>query len=471
MNGEDLSRRKSVPGMLTVDELRERIKAGEIDQVIMSFSDMSGRLLGKRLEGDFFLESALRNGIYCCNYLLVCDVEQQTHPDYTYTNLQRGFGDFHLVPDLTSLRLISWQDKTSNVMCDIYENDVLVPFAPRTILRRQVDAGLQLSFKIFSASELEYFTFENSYHDARAMNYQQSKLRPVGDYAAACSLLQMSHEEKYTSLFRKHLKASGVPIESNETEAGRGQHELNVKYTDVFSMADRHVTYKQCLKEIADQLGISITFMAKPFTDTFGSSCHLHLSLVNAVDETNAFTGNEDIPGGHVKCSSIFKHFLAGWMKFTPDMMVFYAPTINSYKRFINSPVTTTHISWSYDNRTVSFRVVGENQSLRIECRIPGADCNIYLAFAAALASGLQGIKDQIQLPPIFDGTTNDLSNSPRLPRTLKDATEIFNKSTFAREAFGDNVVDHYTTFYRNEQAVYEKHVTDWERARYFEQI
>lgn len=466
MNGEAFSRRKSVPGMLTVDELRERITKGEIDQVILAFADMSGRLLGKRLDGDFFLESALQNGIHCCNYLLVCDVDLQTHPDYTYTNVQRGYGDFHLIPDLTSSRLISWQDKTSHVMCDIYENDVLVPFAPRAILRRQVNAVLQMSYKIFSASELEYFTFENSYHDARAMNYQQSKLRPVGDYTAASSLLQNSREETYTSLFRKHLKASGIPIESNETEAGRGQHELNVKYTDVFSMADRHVIYKQCLKEIADQLGISITFMAKPFTDNSGSSCHLHLSLINAMDETNAFTGNEEIPGCPVKCNAIFKHFLAGWMRFTPDMMVFYAPTVNSYKRFVDSPVTTTRITWGYDNRTVSFRVVGEGQSLRIECRIPGADCNIYLAFAAALASGFQGIKDRIPLPP-----TLNISNSPHFPRTLKDAIEIFEKSTFAREAFGDAIIDHYTTFYRHEQSVYEKHVTDWERVRYFEQI
>lgn len=207
-------------------------------------------------------------------------------------------------------------------------------------------------------------------------------------------------------------------------------------------MADRHVIYKQCLKEIADQLGVSITFMAKPFTDVPGSGCHLHLSLVNAIDHKNVFTGNEEIPGSDVRCSSLFKHFLAGWMKYTPDMMVFYAPTINSYKRFAHSSWAPTQIAWSYDNRTAAFRIVGEGQSLRIECRISGADCNIYLAFAAALASGLRGIKDQIPLPPMFDGNIYNASTSLRLPQTLKEAVAIFETSPFAREAFGDEVVD-----------------------------
>jgi glutamine synthetase len=471
MSQEKSSRLATVTGMLTLDELRKRIKKDEINQVIMSFPDMYGRLLGKRVEGDFFLESCVENGTHCCSYLLTCDMEMKIQPGYANNSWQRGLNDFHLMPDMASLRLVSWKDKTASVMCDVYDNHVLLPLAPRAILRRQIDAASKLSYKIFSASELEYFTYENSYRDARALNYQQSKLKTVGDYHADYHLLQTAREEKYTSLFRQHLKASGIPVENSKGEFGPSQHELNIKFTDLFSMADRHVTYKQCLKEIADQLGISITFMAKPFTDLSGNGCHLHLSVTNAADGTNAFTGDENIAGTDAKYSLLFQHFLAGWMKYTPDMMVFYAPTINSYKRFVSLSCAPTCITWSYDNRTSSFRVVGQDQSLRIECRIPGADCNIYLAFAAALASGLQGIKDKLRLPPMHVGNAYEAQDLPRVPETLKEALHAFENSAFARQAFGDDVVNHYATFYRNEQAAYDKSVTDWERCRYFEQI
>lgn len=457
--------------MLSLDDLRERIKKGEIDQVVMSHVDMYGRLVGKIIDGDFFAESCAENGTHCCTMLLVCDMDMKLHPGYAITNWQKGFGDFHLVPDLTSLRLMSWKNKTANVMCDAYDSHVLVPVAARSILRRQIQAASELAFKVFSASELEYYTFENSYRDARAVDYHKKKLKPVGDYSADYHLLQTSREEKYTSLFRQHLKSSGIPVENSKGEYGIGQHELNIKYTDVLAMADRHVIYKQCLKEIADELGISVTFMAKPFSDDPGSGCHLHLSLTNAVDGTSAFTGDEVIAGTYLTCSPLFKHFLAGWMKYTPELMVFYAPTVNSYKRFVTSSWAPTRIAWSYDNRTAGFRVVGAGQSLRIECRFPGADCNIYLAFAAALASGLQGIKDKTPLPQAHDGNAYEAEHLPQVPQTLKEAVQLFEKSTFARQAFGDEVVDHYATFYRNEQAVFDTYVTDWERQRYFEQI
>ena len=471
MSQEKTSQSAKVKGMLTLDELRERIKKEEINQVVMSFSDMYGRLLGKRFDADFFLESVTKDGTHACNYLLVCDIELNIHPGYTYATWERGFGDFHLMPDMESLRLMSWQDKTATVMCDVYENHVLVPFAPRTILRTQIDAASKLSLKIFSASELEYYTYENSYRDAHEVNYQKSKLKPVGYYGADYNLLQTAREEKYTSLFRHHLKNSGIPVENSKGEFGIGQHELNIKFADLLSMADRHATYKQCLKEVADQLGVSVTFMAKPFADIAGNGCHLHLSITNAADGKNALIGDESIPDSNIKCSSLFKHFLAGWMKYTPDMMVFYAPTINSYKRFASTSWAPTRIAWSYDNRTAGFRVVGEDQSFRIECRIPGADCNIYLAFAAALASGLQGIKEKLPLQPIFNGNIYEAQDLAQVPQTLKEAVQVFEKSTFARQAFGDDVVNHYATFYRNEQAEFDKSVTDWERCRYFEQI
>ena len=461
--------------MLKLEDLREQVKKGEINQVVVSFPDMYGRLMGKRFDADFFLESVAEHGTHCCTYLFACDMNMEPQSDYTYANWQKGFGDFHLVPDWTSLRLMSWLSKTATVMGDVYsdnENDpALVPYAPRTILRKQIEAGSKLSYQVFSASELEYYTFENSYRDAHALNYQQSKLKTLGDYAEDYHLLQTAREEKYTGVFRQHLKASGIPVENSKGEAGNGQHELNIKFSDILSMADRHVIYKQCLKEVADQLGVSVTFMAKPFTDAIGSGCHIHLSMTHAGNGRNAFVSNDNSCNTNEKFSPLFKHFLAGWLKYTPDVMVFYAPTINSYKRFVSASWAPTHLAWSYDNRTAAFRVVGKDQSTRIECRIPGADCNIYLAFAASLASGLRGIVDQLEPPVVFEGNIYQAKELPQVPKTLKDAIEAFEKSTFAREAFGEDVVNHYLNFYRKEQAAYEKSVTDWERQRYFEQI
>jgi len=280
-------------------------------------------------------------------------------------------------------------------------------------------------------------------------------------------ILQTAREEKYNAVFRAHLRDSGVPVETNKGEAGLGQGELNVRYSDVLQMSDRHLVYKQCLKEVADQMKVSLTFMAKPFTNFTGSGCHIHLSMFR--DGKNAFSGDERI--GPIKCTNLFKHFLAGWLRYTPDVMVFYAPTINSYKRFQTSSWAPTRLAWSYDNRTAGFRVVGSGASLRIECRIPGADCNPYLAFAASLASGLAGIRNQLLPPPMFEGDIYAAKQLPTVPKTLREAVELFEQSQFAKEAFGADVVEHYAHFYRSEQLAYDKHVTDWERSRYFERI
>jgi glutamine synthetase len=258
-----------------------------------------------------------------------------------------------------------------------------------------------------------------------------------------------------------------VPVENTKGEAGVGQHELNVRYADIMTMADRHVVFKQCLKELADQKDVSVTFMAKYAMDESGSSCHIHISLFK--DGSNAFVGEEDLGG--IKCSPAFRWFLGGWMTFLPEIMVFYAPTINSYKRYQSASWAPTRIVWSYDNRTAGFRIVGSGQSLRIECRIPGADCNPYLAFAASLASGLRGIKDNIEPPPVYNGDIYTAKHLPLVPLTLKDALDKFKKSSFVKESFGVNVREHYAHFYQKEIELFNNAVTDWERKRYFEQI
>jgi len=462
---------KQVPGMLTLEQLKEMVKDGEIESVIMGFPDMYGRMMGKRFDADFFLDSAAKDGTHACDYLLACDMEMVPIPGFAYANWERGFGDFHMVVDWESLRIVSWQEGTAMVLCDIHDNKThdLVSVAPRSVLRKQIAAAEEMGFPtIYSATELEYYQYELSYREAHARNYQQKLIRPSGDYMEDYHILQTSREEKYTSVFRRHLKASGIPTENSKGECGIGQHELNVRYASILPMADRHLVYKQCLKELADELGISVTFMAKPFTDATGSGCHVHMSVFNA-DGKNAFVGDEQL--GPVKCSKLFQQFLAGWMKYTPDFMVFYAPTINSYKRFVSSSWAPTRLAWSYDNRTAGFRVVGSGQSLRIECRIAGADANPYLVFAASLASGLAGVRENLTPPPVFEGNIYEARQLAEVPKTLGAAVDLFANSDMAKKALGEEVVEHYAHFYRQEQAAYDKQVSEWERVRYFERI
>jgi len=358
-------------------------------------------------------------------------------------------------------------EKTAMVVCDLLDNTSheLISEAPRSILRRQLDRAAAMGYQAMGGSELEYYIFQNGYRQAAAGGY--AGLETVSWYIEDYHVLQAGREESLNGAVRRHLVRSGVPVEGTKGEWGIGQHELNVRYADVLTMADRHTIVKQCFKEVADQLGISVTFMAKYTADRAGSSCHLHCSLWK--NGENAMAGTTSF--GPLKGSKVFGAFLAGWMLHVPEMMVLYAPTVNSYKRYRSRSWAPTGLAWSYDNRTTSFRVVGEGQSLRIECRIPGADCNPYLAFAAALASGLDGIARQLEPPSAFEGDAYAADVLTPAPTTLRDAVGRFESSQFAREAFGDAVVEHYSHFYRVEQDAYDQAVTDWERRRYFEQI
>ena len=457
----------SIPGMLTLDQLVALVKSGEIDTILAVFSDLYGRFFGKRFDADFFLEETVRQGTHACDYLLTVDMEMEPVPGYSYASWERGYGDFHLLPDLNTLRRASWLDRTALVICDLQDEatHAPVPFAPRNLLHRAIEQAQTLGFSALAASELEYYIFRDSYRDAAHKGYHG--LEPAGWYIEDYHALQGTREEAFNGTVRRHLKQSGVPVENSKGEWGKGQHELNIRYADVLTMADRHAIYKQCLKEVADQMGISVTFMAKYDAAQAGSSCHIHLSLWQA--ERNAFAGEQVF--GPVHCSDNFRWFLGGWLYHLPAMMVFYAPTINAYKRYQAGSWAPTRIAWSYDNRTAGFRVVGRDQSLRIESRVPGADCNAYLAYAAALFSGLDGIVNQIEPPPIFTGDVYAAQHLPRVPATLRDATDHFAASAFARACLGDAVVDHYAHFFQVEQAAFDNAVTDWERKRYFEQI
>lgn len=454
-------------GLLNLDQLKRLARKDEIDTVLVVFPDLYGRFMGKRFDADFFLESAARDGTHCCNYLLTVDMEMEPVPGYDLANWESGYGDFHMVPDLSTLRQVTWLEKTAMVICDLEDDKGHAPVAeaPRSLLRGQLAAASAAGHDVFAASELEYYMFEDTYREAHEKGY--SGLRPTGWYLEDYHMLQGTRVEKLNQAVRRNLKRSGVPVENSKGEWGLGQHELNIRYAEALDMADRHSVYKQCFKEIADELEMSVTFMAKYDDNQAGSSCHVHLSLWE--NGRNAFHGEDEL--GPVRCSETFRWFLGGWIAHVPDVMVFYAPTPNSYRRYQSGSWAPTQLAWSHDNRTAGFRVVGSGSSLRIECRLPGADCNPYLVYAAALASGLDGISRQIEPPPHFEGDVYQAKDLPSVPANLAEATDLFEKSSFAREAFGDSVVDHYTRFFRTEEAARDTTDSQWDRKRYFERI
>jgi glutamine synthetase len=454
-------------GMLTREDLAGLVDGREIDTVIVAFTDHYGRQMGKRVDASFFLDEVADAGTHGCDYLLTVDMEMEPVEGYDYANWQLGYGDFHLVPDLATLRVASWLDRTALVLCDILDPKTheLVEIAPRTMLRRQLERAERLGYSVMAASELEYFLFEGSFADAERNGF--GGLQPSGWYIEDYHLLQGTRGEAYHGALRRHLASSGVPVESSKGEAGRGQHEINVQYTDALTMSDRHVVVKQCAKDLAIEQGRAVTFMAKPHDTDVGSSCHVHLSLWR--DGDNAFAGEHEL--GPIRASDEFRWFLGGWMQHLPEVMVLNAPTINSYKRYQDLSWAPTRIAWSHDNRTAGFRVVGAGSSLRIECRIPGADANPYLAFAAALAAGLDGIENKIEPPERFEGDVYTAPDLAYVPSTLREATALFAESDFVRDTLGEQVRSHYAHFFRVEQDAYDRAVTDWERRRYFERI
>ncbi|RMH87353.1 MAG: glutamine synthetase [Calditrichaeota bacterium] len=454
-------------GRLTPEELKELVERGEIETVLTVFPDMYGRLVGKRITGHFFIQDVLGHEIHACDYLLACDMEMDPVPGYAFTSWEKGYGDFRLLPDMSTLRRASWLDGNALVLCDVYaeEADQEIELAPRTILKRQVEAARELGFTAKGGSELELYVFGNSYREAAERNYMD--LEPIGRYIEDYHILQGTKEEFVIGEIRRHMDRSGVPVEFSKGEWGPGQQEINLRYAEVLEMADRHVIYKHAAKEIALQQGCAITFMAKWDERYAGSSFHLHLSLWDADSDAPAFPGKKSL--GPLQVSDTFRWFLGGWMHHLREIFAFYAPYPNSYKRFVAGSFAPTGIAWSHDNRTACFRVIGHGPSLRIECRAPGADANSYLAYAATLAAGLEGIRQQIEPPPPFEGDVYAATDLPRVPHSLPEAAAELDNSAWARSTFGDAVVEHYVHFFRTEQQKFDQVVTAWERARYFE--
>jgi len=456
----------NVRGMLDVETLKQLVADDQIETILTVFPDLYGRLVGKRITGDFFVNDVLKDGFHACDYLLACDMEMDPVPGYKFTSWATGYGDFRLVPDLTTLRYASWLEKTAIVICDVYneEKDELVEIAPRNILRQQLERVKALGYTAMGASELELYVFSDTYEEARRKNYHD--LQPIGSYIEDYHIFQGTKEEFLIGAIRKHLDRSGIPVEFSKGEWGPGQQEINLRYCDFLEMADRHTLYKHAAKEIAWQNNVAITFMAKWDERFAGSSMHLHTSLWNAAGEA-LFPGEE--PFGPVHSSPLFRWFLGGWMAHIREIFPFYAPYPSSYKRYVAGSFAPTGIAWSYDNRTAGFRILGHGSSLRLECRAPGADANAYLAFAVTLAAGLDGIQNQIEPPAMFEGDVYEARDLPQVPHSLNEAIHALDTSEWARTALGAEVVEHYLHFFRTEQRKFDEVVTSWERARYFE--
>jgi glutamine synthetase len=447
------------------------VAQGAIDTVVTAMPDLYGRLVGKRIHGRFFLEEVVSHGMHACDYLLACDMEMDPTPGYAFTNWEKGYGDLCAVPDLESLRVASWLDRSAIVLCDARgeQGDGLIEVAPRRILGRQLERLAQRGLAAQMGSELEFFLFRDDYQEARAKGYRD--LRTSQHYVEDYHVLSGTFAEPVVGEIRRRVDASGIPVEFSKGEWGPGQHEINLRYAPALEMADRHVVYKLAAKEIAAAAGCAVTFMAKWDDGLAGSSLHIHTSLCRE-DGTPQFQGDRELlPGSPVRASDTFRWYLGGVLAHARELTWFFAPNVNSYKRYRPGTFAPTGLAWSYDNRTAGFRVVGGGPSLRIECRIPGADANPYLAYAALLAAGLDGIERKLEPGPAFEGDAYAARDLPRIPGCLRDAIAELERSEFAREAFGDAVVDHLLHFARTEQDAFDARVTDIERARYFERI
>jgi glutamine synthetase len=450
-------------GNLTAEGLKALVDAGTIDTVIVSFTDMQGRLVGKRVSARLFVEDVMAHGAECCNYLFAVDVENNTVDGYSISSWERGYGDMAMIPDMSTLRTAPWLEGTAMVMADMQWLDhTPVTQSPREILRTQINRLAKHGLVPYVGTELEFIVFDDTYREAWAKGYDN--LRPSTDYNVDYDLLASTRVEPLLRDIRNSMDAAGMYCEGVKGECNLGQQEIAFRYDEALVTCDNHSVYKSGAKVIADKHGKSLTFMAK-FNEREGNSCHIHISLRDT--EGNPVFADKNAEHG---MSKLFRHFLAGQIAAMRELSLFFAPNINSYKRYVDGSFAPTAVAWGLDNRTCSLRVVGQGHGMRVEQRVPGGDVNQYLAVAALIAAGLHGIENELELEPITTGNAY-AGGAPRVPSSLRDAAELFANSTIAKEAFGQDVVDHYLNYARIEVAAYDSAITDWERVRGFERL
>jgi glutamine synthetase len=448
-------------GLLT---LRDEITNGRLDTVIVAVTDMQGRLQGKRFHAPYFLDQVLEHGTEGCNYLLAVDVDMNTVDGYDMSSWERGYGDFAMVPDLRTLRRVPWQPGTALVLADLaWFDGTPVPASPRQILRAQLDRLAAGGLSAFAGTELEFVVYRDSYEDAWRRGYRD--LTPANQYNVDYSVLGTSRVEPLLRRIRNEMAGAGLVPESAKGECNYGQHEVAFRYTDALRCADQHAVYKTGAKEIAAQEGMALTFMAKPNARE-GNSCHIHFSLRHTDGEDPyAMAGDHGL-------SELGAHAVAGMLATLRDFTLFLAPNVNSYKRYQTGSFAPTAIRWGRDNRTCALRLVGHGgDSTRVECRVPGGDVNPYLAIAALVAGAQYGIEQRLELEPAYEGNAYRDAHAPRVPGTLREALALWEGSSLAREAFGEDVVEHYANAARVEQAAFDAAVTDWELFRGFERL
>ena len=449
-----------VQGRLDLETLRSEADAGRIDTVLLAMTDMQGRLQGKRLTASHFLDEVVEHDAEGCNYLLAVDVDMNTVEGYAMSSWERGYGDFVFKPDMSTLRIVPWLEGTALVTCDLaWEDGTPVVASPRQILKRQLERLSERGLEAFVGTELEFLVFMDTYEEAWRKGYRD--LEPANYYNVDYSLLGTARIEPLLRRIRNSMAAAGLVVENAKGECNFGQHEINFKFDRALATADGHSIYKNGAKEIAAQEGCSISFMPK-YDEREGNSCHIHLSL-RGEDGTPVFADGHGF-------SKTFESFIAGQLACLREFTLFFAPNINSYKRFAVGSFAPTAVAWGKDNRTCSMRVVGHGGSLRVENRLAGGDVNPYLAIAAMIAAGLHGMDNEMPLEDEFAGNAYT-ADKPHVPTNLREAQELFASSEAARDAFGEEVVEHYLNMARVEIEAFEAAVTDWERYRTFERL
>lgn len=450
-------------GYLSLDQLRTAVADGVVDTVIVAFTDMQGRLVGKRVSARLFLEDVAEHGAECCNYLLAVDVEMNTVDGYAMSSWERGYGDMAMIPDFTTLRMAPWLEATALVTADLQWLDgTPVEPSPRRILQRQLERLAERGLTAHVGTELEFIVFDDSYRDAWRKGYRD--LTHASDYNIDYALLASTRMEPLLRDIRNAMDGAGMYCEGVKGECNFGQQEIAFRYDTALTTCDNHSIYKNGAKEIADRHGKSLTYMAK-FDEREGNSCHIHISLRG--EGGSAVFSDTDAPHG---MSKLFRHFLAGQLAAMRELTLFSAPNVNSYKRYVAGSFAPTAIAWGLDNRTCALRVVGHGHGMRVENRVPGGDVNQYLAVAALIAAGLHGIEQELEPGDVFEGNAYE-SDVARVPATLRESAELFAGSAVARAAFGDEVVEHYLNNARVELAAFDAAVTDWERVRGFERL
>ncbi|HSX76467.1 MAG TPA: glutamine synthetase family protein [Shinella sp.] len=447
------------------DDLKKDVAEGRIDTVLACLVDMQGRLMGKRFHAQYFIDGA-HEETHSCNYLLATDMEMETVSGYKSTSWAAGYGDYTMKPDLATLRKLPWLEGTALVLCDVLDHHTHaeVPHSPRAVLKKQVKRLEALGLKPFMASELEFYLFDQTFDDARESGYRD--LRTASGYNEDYHIFQTTKEEDVMRALRNGLQGAGIPVENSKGEASPGQEEINVRYAEALTMADRHSIIKNATKEIAWQRGKAVTFLAKWNYNLAGSSSHIHQSLWSLDGKEAKFFDRD----GKYGMSEMMRMYVAGLLAHAGEITYFLAPYINSYKRFVAGTFAPTKAVWSKDNRTAGYRLCGEGtKGIRIECRVGGSDLNPYLAMAALLAAGIAGIEQKLELEAPFEGDAYGGRDIREIPKTLRGATAALKESDMLREAFGDDVVEHYVRAAEWEQEEYDRRITDWEVARGFE--